>query len=227
MGSRAATPSSLAGLLKAETKRSLWTCECAREILPDPSTQCRSFFVLVNTLEKASVPEFSCRVFVLAFPLGSQNKSFSFKAPPTKHASCRAAAEPGPFCKFTHPYPNLPIRGRRGPPSFPPVRCQRSLRSPPPTHEVPPSLADENSAGGPVAGQQRPTFGRRVTTFKLETPRSLPLFRHERVMPDSTPRSFDHRLLVSLIRKICVFQNNYLEVRRQSQRRLEACEDSA
>jgi hypothetical protein len=59
---------------------------------------------------------------ITAFLLGSQNKSFIFKVPPTKHASWRAAPKPGPLCKFTHPYPNLPIRGRRGPPSFPPVR---------------------------------------------------------------------------------------------------------
>jgi hypothetical protein len=31
------------------------------------------------------------------FLLGSQNKSFSFNAPPTKHASCRAAPKPGLF----------------------------------------------------------------------------------------------------------------------------------
>ena len=56
----------------------------------------------------------------------------------------------------------------------------------------------------------------RATAFEIgETLRLFPLFRYQRVMPDSTPRSFNHRLLVSLIRQICVFQDNYLEVRRQ------------
>jgi hypothetical protein len=36
----------------------------------------------------------------------------------------RAAPEPGPFCKFTHPYPNLPIRDLWGPPRIPPALRQ-------------------------------------------------------------------------------------------------------
>ena len=82
----------------------------------------------VNTLEKVLSPSFSIREFVSGYLLRSQNKSSGFDAPRTKHASCRAAPAPGPFCKFTHPYPNLPIRGRRGPPRIPPVgrKCTAS-----------------------------------------------------------------------------------------------------
>jgi len=39
--------------------------------------------------------------------------------------------------------------------------------------------------------------------------------RNEGVMPDSTPRIFDQSRLVAVIRKICMLQNNYLEVRRK------------
>jgi hypothetical protein len=69
----------------------------------------------VNTLEKVLSPSFSIREFVSGYLLRSQNKSSGFDAPRTKHASCRAAPAPGPFCKFTHPHPNLPMCGRRGP----------------------------------------------------------------------------------------------------------------
>ena len=61
--------------------------------------------------------------------LGSQFKSFCFNVSHSKHASCRAAPEPGLKLGITHPYPNLPIRGRRSPPRFPPVRRQCAARN--------------------------------------------------------------------------------------------------
>ena len=76
---------------------------------------------VVNKLENPRPAGFSIREFVSASLLGSQFKSFRFNAPPTKHASCRAAPKPGLFCKFTHPYPNLPILPTGGPPRIPPV----------------------------------------------------------------------------------------------------------
>jgi hypothetical protein len=59
---------------------------------------------------------------------GSQNKSFSFNVPPTKHASCRAAPKPRLFQIFTHPYPNLPKCGRRSSPRVPPVLRKCSVQ---------------------------------------------------------------------------------------------------
>ena len=50
---------------------------------------------------------------------GSQTISFIFSVSPTEHASCRATSGRWLKLGITHPYPNLPIRGRRGPPRIP------------------------------------------------------------------------------------------------------------
>lgn len=55
------------------------------------------------------------------FHLGSQFKSFLFNVSLTEHASCRGAPGRRAKSRITHPYPNLPIRGRSGPPRIPPV----------------------------------------------------------------------------------------------------------
>jgi hypothetical protein len=55
------------------------------------------------------------------FLSGSQFKSFLFNVSPTEHASCGATSVPGLELGITHPYPNLPVRGRLGPPRIPPV----------------------------------------------------------------------------------------------------------
>jgi hypothetical protein len=64
----------------------------------------------------------ACQFLFLAMsPSGSQTISFSFNVSLTEDASCRATSTRWLKFEITHPYPNLPIHGRRGPPSFPPV----------------------------------------------------------------------------------------------------------
>ena len=58
---------------------------------------------------------------------GSQFKSFIFNVSPTEHASCRAGSARRPELGITHPYPNLPVHRRRGPPRIPPVRRHISV----------------------------------------------------------------------------------------------------
>jgi superfamily II DNA/RNA helicase len=109
------------------------------------------------------------------------------------------ARDPGQGPEFTHPW-------TPGSPQNPPSGTANGRAA----------ISARMSFRLAAASQRRHTFWRRVTTFEMETSaRSLPLFRYQRVMPDSTPRSFNHRRLVSFIRQICVLQDNYLEVRCQ------------
>jgi hypothetical protein len=57
--------------------------------------------------------------FLVVSRSGSQPNSFTFNVSRTRHATCRATSVRWLKSGITHPYPNLPIRGWRSPPSFP------------------------------------------------------------------------------------------------------------